>query len=163
MNSPSESRRITPIKCPQSKTYYSLNVRIIDISLSNTSCHYFPLHPACWLFLGQASIQVREMNTGKITLNLLSNKSINKANRNLILQIHHRLLQGVLINCSVSLKALYSNWYIKLFVGVIFTFLSSEEGQGLNGRWCGIQNVLMCNNITITQRWFRIRMRVHIG
>jgi len=89
--------------------------------------------------------------------------SINEANRNLILQIHHQLLHCVLLNCSFPLKALYSNSHIKFFVAVFFTFNSSGEGQRLAVRRYGIQNVLMCNNITLTQRWFRIRMPVQIG
>jgi len=71
---------------------------------------------------------------GQITLNLLSKKSIDEANRNLILQIDHKMIQCVLINCSVSLQALKSNSYVKfVVVVVIFKFHSPDEGQRLTG------------------------------
>jgi len=91
---------------------------------------------------------------GPISLNLLSNQSIDKAYGNLVLQLCHKMIQCDLINCSVSLKALNSNSYIKFIVFVIFTFHSSDEGQRLTARWCGTQNVLTYNNITLIQRWF---------
>jgi hypothetical protein len=55
-----------------------------------------------------------------------------------------------------------SGLFVCLFV-VILTFHSSDEGQRMTGRQCGIQNIVMCNNITLTEQWFGIKMPVQIG
>ena len=99
----------------------------------------------------------------QITLNPLSNQSINEANRNWILQIHHSVTE-----CSDKLQFCIKGNIQQLIYQVVcrcvfFTFHSSCEGQRLTARRCGIQNVLMCNNITLTQWWFRIRMLGQIG